>query len=168
MAKSPNLIEFDFACKVAGGMTQRDAYCKAFGVIPTTKAETASVDQKASRLVKRPDIARLIEEESKYQQAHISSQDREVNQRIKEGLQQAILSKILTGEVLEREPLKGIELLSRLTGAFAPEEHTVRNGGATSDYNPIPRGVAGLDENTLDGVLLEHIGREAAKEGEVK
>ena len=159
--KQPNLQEHSFAMKVAWGTPQRDAYIEVFGVDgegtqgdagAMTPKEINLIDSRASRLAAREDIAALIVDERKLKGQRISARERELAERIRQNIGEAVLKQQDRGNTLETEVLKGAELFLKSTGQFAPEQHILKNGGMTEDAL-VPKGVENMDREELEKII---------------
>ena len=162
MRKTPNLLEYQFATKVAYGSTQRDAYAEVFGVTAKTPREIAALDAKASRLAGREDVASLIADEQKLKGQRISASERKMAEEIRQNLGTAVMAAQMKGQTLKGNVVKATELYLKSTGQFAPEEHILKNGGSVPGAF-VPRGVEGMSEDDLKGII-EAEGREIKNE----
>lgn len=149
--KQPNLQEHAFAMKVAYGKPQRDAYIEVFGGDPKTPKEMNALDLRASRLAAREDVATLIADEQKLKGQRISAAEREMAERIRQNLGEAVLKAQGQGTTLKANVLKGTELYLKSTGQFAPEEHILKNGGMADGFTP--RGVEGMSDADLRAII---------------
>ena len=143
MKKQTNLLEYQFAIKVAHGSTQRDAYAETFGVVANTPREIKNLDMRAVRLAGREDIASLIADEQKLKGQRISASERKMAEEIRENLGRSVLAAQLCGETLKGNVVKAAELYLKSTGQFAPEEHILKYGGSVPGAF-VPRGVEGM------------------------
>ena len=150
--KQPNLQEHAFAMKVAFGTPQRDAYIEVFGGDPKTPKEINAIDARASRLAAREDIATLIMDEQKLKGQRISAAEREMAEKIRQSLGEAVMKAQKSGETLKVNVLKGTELFLKSTGQFAPEEHILKNGGMAEGAFT-PRGVEGMSDEDLKAII---------------
>ena len=145
-------MEYQFAMKVAYGSTQSDAYAEVFGIKADTPREIALLDNRASKLAGREDIASLIADEQKLKGQRISASERKMAEQIRENLGRSVLAAQLTGETLKGNVVKATELYLKSTGQFAPEEHILKNGGSVPGAF-VPRGVEGMSEDDLKGII---------------
>ena len=152
MGKQPNLLEYQFAVKVAYGSSNRDAYAEVFGLPAKTPREISIIDKRASRLASREDIATLIADEQKLKGQRISAEERRMAEEIRENLGRSVLRAQRQGETLDRDVIKATELYLKSTGQFAPEEHILKNGGSVPGAF-VPRGVEGMSEDDLKGII---------------
>ena len=150
--KQTNLLEYQFAIKVAYGSTQRDAYAEVFGIKPSTPREIALLDNRASKLAGREDIAALILDEQRLKGQRISAEERKMAEEIRQNLGRSVLAAQKTGETLKGNVVKATELYLKSTGQFAPEEHILKNGGSVPGAF-VPRGVEGMSEDDLRGII---------------
>ena len=164
--KQTNLLEYQFAVKVAYGSTQRDAYAEVFGVAAKTPREIALVDARASKLAGREDIATLIADEQKLRGQRISAEERKMAEAIRENLGKSVLAAQLCGETLKGNVVKATELYLKSTGQFAPEEHILKNGGSVPGAF-VPRGIEGMSEDDLKGII-EAEGRSVSPLGDAE
>ena len=166
MGKQPNLLEYQFAVKVAYGSSNRDAYAEVFGMSTKTPREISIVDKRASRLAAREDIATLIADEQKLRGQRISAEERRMAEEIRENLGRSVLGAQKRGETLDRDVIKATELYLKSTGQFAPEEHILKNGGSVPGAF-VPRGVEGMSEDDLKGII-EAEGRSVSPIGDAE
>ena len=175
--KQANLMEHAFAMKVAYGMPQRDAYVEAFGLqMPKDPRETGMIDNRASRLAGREDIAALILDEQKLKGQRISAAERRMAESIRQRLGQDVMNAQESGNGLKATVLKGAELFLKSTGQYAPEEHILKNGGIAEGATFVPTGVAAMSEEDLRKIAgigqapvpgrLEEPARPGCREGE--
>ena len=164
--KQTNLLEYQFAIKVAYGSTQRDAYAEVFGIAAKTPAEISRIDKRASKLAGREDIATLIADEQKIKGQRISAEERKMAEAIRENLGKSVLAAQLSGKTLDRDVIKATELYLKSTGQFAPEEHILKNGGSVPGAF-VPRGVEGMSEDDLKGII-EAEGRSVSPLGDAE
>lgn len=150
--KHTNLLEYQFAVKVAHGLPFRDAYAEVFGVVPKTPKEIHALDARASRLAKRADIADLIADEQKLKGQRISADERKMAEEIRRNLGTAVMAAQKSGGTLKGNVVKATELYLKSTGQFAPEEHILKNGG-TINGAFVPRGIEGMSEDDLKGII---------------
>ena len=150
--KQTNLLEYQFAIKVAYGLTQRDAYAEVFGIAAKTPREIALVDARASKLAGREDIASLIADEQKLKGQRISASERKMAEEIRKNLGAAVMAAQKKGQTLKGNVVKATELYLKSTGQFAPEEHILKNGGSVPGAF-VPRGVEGMSEDDLKGII---------------
>ena len=157
MKKGLSLFEERFCQLSALGKTARDAYSEAFSVVVTDKRRTTQVDNRASRLMKRADIISRIEELA----GEAKRKNREMWERRGEEIANGIYAAIYkaldctTKEgkpcILERDTLKGIEVLAKLKGLNAPEETVLKDGGKADSYTP--RGIESMSAEDLQAII---------------
>lgn len=151
MKNGLTLMEERFCQLVALGQTARDAYSEAFSVAVTDKRRTTQVDNRASRLMKRPEIASRIVEAA----GEAKRKNREMWERRGEDLADKLYERVMEadrdGLLLSKGALKGIEVLARLKGLNAPEETVLKDGGAAESY--VPRGVEGMSAEDLRAII---------------
>lgn len=152
MGKQANLLEYQFALKVAYGVPQRDAYLEVFGGNPKTPKEINAVDAKASRLASREDITSLILDEQKHRKDKISAEERDMAEKIRKNLGKEVLEAQAGGSTLKPNVLKGTELFLKSTGQFAPEEHILKDGGKVPGAF-VPKGIEGMSEEDLKEII---------------
>lgn len=152
--KQPNLLEYQFAMKIANGSAQRDAYLETFGetIEGKTPREINAIDARASRLASREDIASLILDEQKLKGQRISAEERAMAEKIRQNLGMSVMIAQAAGETLKGNVLKGTELYLKSTGQFAPEEHILKNGGTVPGAF-VPKGVEGMSEEDLKKII---------------
>ena len=151
------LFEDRFCQLVALGKTAREAYSEAYSIAITDEKRKHSIDNRASRLMKRPDIVSRIEEAA----GEAKRKNREMWERRGEEIANGIYAAIYkaldctTKEgkpcILERDTLKGIEVLAKLKGLNAPEETVLKDGGKAENYTP--RGVEGMSDADLRAII---------------
>ena len=157
MRQGLSLFEDRFCQLVALGKSAREAYSEAFSVAITDEKRKHSIDNRASRLQKRTDIISRIAELA----GEAKRKNREMWERrgeeIADGLYAAIYHaldcKTKEGKpcILERDTLKGIEVLARLKGLNAPEETVLKDGGKADNF--VPRGVEGMSDADLHAII---------------
>lgn len=150
------LMEEQFCQLVAVGKSAREAYSEAFSMAITDERRKHSIDNKASRLQKRADIISRITEAA----GEARRKNREMwegrGEEIAEGIYNAIVLAMnsVTKEgkpsILERDTLKGVEVLAKLKGLNAPEE-TILTPGQSENFTP--RGVEGMSEADLQAII---------------
>ena len=151
------LMEELFCQLVAAGNSAREAYSEAFSIAITDERRKHSIDNKASRLQKRADIISRIDEAT----GENKRKNREMWERRGEEIANGIYAAIYKAldcttkdgkpSILERDTLKGIEVLARLKGLNAPEETVLKNGGMAENFTP--RGVEGMSEADLKAII---------------
>ena len=151
------LMEERFCQLVALGKSAREAYSDAFSIAITDDRRKHSIDNKASRLQKRPDIMGRIAEAA----GEARRQNREMWERRGEEIANGIYAAIYKALdcttkdgkpcILERDTLKGVEVLARLKGLNAPEETVLKNGGMAENFTP--RGVEGMSDADLQAII---------------
>ena len=157
MRQGLTLFEDRFCQLVALGKTAREAYSEAYSIAITDEKRKHSIDNRASRLMKRPDIVSRIEEAA----GEAKRKNREMWERRGEEIANGIYAAIYkaldctTKEgkpcILERDTLKGIEVLAKLKGLNAPEETVLKDGGKAENYTP--RGVEGMSDADLRAII---------------
>lgn len=157
MRQGLTLFEDRFCQLVALGKSAREAYSEAFSVAITDEKRKHSIDNRASRLQKRADIISRIAEAA----GEARRKNREMWERrgeeIADGIYKAIYRALdcTTKEgkpcILERDTLKGIEVLAKLKGLNAPEETVLKDGGKAENYTP--RGVEGMSDADLRAII---------------
>ena len=151
------LMEELFCQLVAVGMSAREAYSEAFSIAITDERRKHSIDNKASRLQKRADIISRIAEaagENKRKNREMwERRGEEIANGIYAAIHKALDCTTKDGKpcILERDTLKGIEVLARLKGLNAPEETVLKNGGMAENFTP--RGVEGMSEADLKAII---------------
>lgn len=157
MKKGLTLFEDRFCQLVALGKSAREAYSEAFSIALTDKKRITQIDNRASRLQKRADIISRIAEAA----GEARRKNREMwesrGEMIAEGIflavAKAMESVTKDGKpcILERDTLKGIEVLAKLKGLNAPEETILKDGG--TDENFTPRGIEGMSDADLRAII---------------
>ena len=158
MKQGLTLMEERFCQLSALGSTAREAYSEAFSLaITSDKRRVHTIDNRASRLTKRADIISRIAELA----GEAKRKNREMWERrgeeIANGLYSAIYHALdcTTEEgkpcILERDTLKGIEVLAKLKGLNAPEETVLKDGGKADNF--VPRGVEGMSTEDLQAII---------------
>jgi len=154
MKNGLTLTEEAFCQLVATGGTAREAYSQAFSVAATDARTQNQIDKRASRLMKRPEIAARIAEAAGEQKRRNRALWERRGEEIAEGIFAAVALAIESVDangkpmILDRDTLKGVEVLAKLKGLNAPEEHTLRNGGVAENYTA-PRGLQDLSDEQL-------------------
>ena len=157
MKQGLTLMEERFCQLVALGKTARDAYSEAFSVAITDDRRKHSIDNRASRLQKRPDIMSRIAEaagENKRRNREMwQSRGEQIAEGIFDAISRAIGSVTKDGKpcILDRDTLKGVEVLAKLKGLNAPEETVLKNGGMADSYTP--HGVEGMSDADLRAII---------------
>lgn len=158
------LMEESFCQLVALGKTGVEAYSEAFSkpLIPGDDKTKRKLTKKASYLAKRPDVAARIVEAKGEQKRRDRELWEQRGNRIADALYGAI-EKAMTSEIkdpkthdskpaiLDKDTLKGIEVLAKMKGLNAPEENVIRNGGMAEDA--VPRGLAAVSDEDLDKII---------------
>ena len=151
MRQGLSLFEDRFCQIVALGKSAREAYSEAFSVAITDGKRKHSIDNRASRLMKRADIISRI--------AELAGEAKRKNREMWESLGEALAERIYTnvmaadkaGLLLSKGALKGIEVLAKLKGLNAPEETVLKDGGKADNYTP--RGVEGMSDADLRAII---------------
>lgn len=153
MKNGLTLMEESFCQYVAAGRTARDACAEAFSLVATDSRSQNRIDKKASYLMKRPEIAARIAEAAGEQKRRNRALWERRGEEIAEGIfaavAQAIESVDANGKpmILDRDTLKGVEVLAKLKGLNAPDETVLKDGGKADNY--VPRGVEALSDREL-------------------
>ena len=145
------LFEDRFCQLVALGKTAREAYSEAYSVAITDEKRKHSIDNRASRLMKRPDIMSRIADAA----GEARRKNREMWESRGEDLAERIYTNVMAadkaGLLLSKGALKGIEVLAKLKGLNAPEETVLKDGGKAENYTP--RGVEGMSDADLRAII---------------
>jgi len=150
------LMEEHFCQLVALGKNAREAYSEAFSIAITDERRKHSIDNRASRLQKRADIISRIAEaagENKRKNREMwESRSEEIAEGIFDAISKAMRSVTKEGKpaILDRDTLKGIEVLAKLKGLNAPEE-TILTPGHTEKFEP--RGVEAMSDADLKAII---------------
>ena len=151
MRQGLSLFEDRFCQLVALGKSAREAYSEAFSVAITDGKRKHSIDNRASRLMKRPDIISRIAELA----GEAKRKNREMWESRGEDLAERIYTNVMAadkaGLLLSKGALKGIEVLAKLKGLNAPEETVLKDGGKADSYTP--RGVEGMSDADLRAII---------------
>lgn len=151
MRRGLSLFEDRFCQLVALGKSAREAYSEAFSVAITDGKRKHSIDNRASRLMKRPDIISRIAELA----GEAKRKNREMWESRGEDLAERIYTNVMAadkaGLLLSKGALKGIEVLAKLKGLNAPEETVLKDGGKADSYTP--RGVEGMSDADLRAII---------------
>lgn len=151
------LFEDRFCELVAVGKSAREAYSEAFSIAITDERRKHSIDNRAGRLMKRAEIISRIAEATGEQRRKNRQMWEDRGEEIAEGIYNAIAKAIgshtKSGKpcILDRDTLKGIEVLAKLKGLNAPEETVLKNGGNADSFTP--RGVEGMSEADLRAII---------------
>ena len=145
------LMEERFCQLVALGKSAREAYSESFSIAITDDRRKHSIDNKASRLQKRPDIMGRITEAA----GEARRQNREMWEKRGEDLADRIYTRVMeadkAGLLLSKGALKGIEVLAKMKGLNAPEETVLKDGGKADDF--VPRGIEGMSDDDLKAII---------------
>ena len=145
------LFEDRFCQLVALGKTAREAYSEAYSVAIMDEKRKHSIDNRASRLMKRPDIMSRIADAA----GEARRKNREMWESRGEDLAERIYTNVMAadkaGLLLSKGALKGIEVLAKLKGLNAPEETVLKDGGKADNYTP--RGVEGMSDADLRAII---------------
>ena len=155
-------MEEGFCQLVALGHSARDAYAEAFGRGANDVRSQHAVDNRASRLMKRPDIVARISEAQGEQRRRDQKKWRDRGDELAERIYQNVCAQDEAGRLLTVGALKGIEVLAKLKGLNAPEEHTLRNGGVTDDFKA-PRALEGMTDEALDDIIEHSEGKDGGE-----
>ena len=157
MKQGLTLMEERFCQLSALGSTAREAYSEAFSLAITDEKRKHLIDNRAGRLMKRADIISRIAEAA----GEAKRKNREMWERRGEEIANGIYAAIYkaldctTKEgkpcILERDTLKGIEVLAKLKGLNAPEETVLKDGGKADSYTP--RGIEGMSDADLRAII---------------
>ena len=147
------LMEERFCHLVALGNSARDAYSEAFSfaIIPDNKRRLHTIDNRASRLTKRPEIVSRIAELAGEEKRRNREMWERRGEEIAEKLYSRIVEKDAKGKLLTSGTLKGIEVLAKLKGLNAPDTTVLKNGGPADDF--VPRGVEGMSDADLHAII---------------
>ena len=141
MKKGLTLFEDRFCQLVALGKSAREAYSEAFSIALTDKKRITQIDNRASRLQKRADIISRIAEAA----GEARRKNREMWESRGEDLKDGKPC------ILEKDTLKGIEVLAKLKGLNAPEETILKDGGTAENFTP--RGIEGMSDADLRAII---------------
>lgn len=151
MRQGLTLFEDRFCQLVALGKTAREAYSEAYSIAITDEKRKHSIDNRASRLMKRPDIVSRIAEAA----GEARRKNREMWESRGEDLAERIYTNVMAadkaGLLLSKGALKGIEVLAKLKGLNAPDETVLKDGGKAENYTP--RGVEGMSDADLRAII---------------
>ena len=151
MRQGLTLFEDRFCQLVALGKSAREAYSEAYSVAITDDKRKHSIDNRASRLMKRPDIVSRITEAA----GEARRKNREMWESRGENLAERLFKNVMdadkAGLLLSKGALKGIEVLAKLKGLNAPEETVLKDGGKADNYTP--RGVEGMSDADLRAII---------------
>ena len=151
MRQGLSLFEDRFCQLVALGKSAREAYSEAFSVAITDEKRKHSIDNRASRLMKRPDIMSRIADAA----GEARRKNREMWESRGEDLAERIYTNVMAadkaGLLLSKGALKGIEVLAKLKGLNAPEETVLKDGGKAENYTP--RGIEGMSDADLRAII---------------
>ena len=152
------VFENSFCEMIALGKNATDAYCEAFGKAPGDERARRKITVSASKLSKRLDIAeRIIELKGEIERQE-REKWRENGNNIANNMYSAIemsfnmVDKDGKPMILDRDTLKAIEVLAKMKGLNAPEETVLKNGGSVPGAF-VPRGVEGMSEDDLKGII---------------
>ena len=158
MKQGLTLMEERFCQLSALGSTAREAYSEAFSLaITSDKKRIHTIDNRASRLAKRADIisriAELAGEAKRKNREMWERRGEEIANGIYAAIYKALDCTTKDGKpcILERDTLKGIEVLARLKGLNAPEETILKDGGKADSFTP--RGVEGMSDADLQAII---------------
>lgn len=157
MRQGLSLFEDRFCQLVALGKSAREAYSEAFSVAITDEKRKHSIDNRASRLQKRTDIisriAELAGEAKRKNREMWERRGEEIANGIYAAIYKALGCTTKEGKpcILERDTLKGIEVLAKLKGLNAPEETVLKDGGKADSYTP--RGIEGMSDADLRAII---------------
>jgi len=157
MRQGLSLFEDRFCQLVALGKSAREAYSEAFSVAITDGKRKHSIDNRASRLQKRTDIisriAELAGEAKRKNREMWERRGEEIANGIYAAIYKALDCTTKEGKpcILERDTLKGIEVLAKLKGLNAPEETVLKDGGKADSYTP--RGIEGMSDADLRAII---------------
>ena len=156
MRQGLTLMEERFCQLVALGNSAREAYSEAFSIAITDERRKHSIDNKASRLQKRADIISRIAEaagENKRKNREMwERRGEEIANGIYAAIYKALDCTTKDGKpcILDRDTLKGVEVLAKLKGLNAPEE-TILTPGQPENFTP--RGVEGMSDADLRAII---------------
>lgn len=151
MRQGLSLFEDRFCQLVALGKSAREAYSEAFSVAITDGKRKHSIDNRASRLMKRADIISRIAELA----GEAKRKNREMWERRGEDLADRLYRRVMeadeAGLLLSKGALKGMEVLAKMKGLNAPEETVLKDGGKADSYTP--RGIEGMSDADLRAII---------------
>ena len=152
MKQGLTLMEERFCQLSALGSTAREAYSEAFSLaITSDKRRVHTIDNRASRLMKRADIISRIAKLA----GEAKRKNREMWERRGEDLADKLYERVIeadkVGLLLSKGALKGIEVLAKLKGLNAPEETVLKDGGKADNF--VPRGVEGMSAEDLQAII---------------
>lgn len=149
-------MEESFCQLAAVGKSAREAYAEAFSIAITDEKRKHLIDNRASRLMKRTDIVSRIAEaagEARRKNREMwEGRGEEIAEGIYNAISQAIGSVTKDGKpcILDRDTLKGVEVLAKLKGLNAPDQ-TILTPGKPEEFTP--RGVEGMSEADLKAII---------------
>ena len=145
------LMEECFCQLAAVGKSAREAYSEAFSIAITDDKRKHLIDNRASRLMKRPDITSRIAEAA----GENKRKNREMWEKRGEDLADRLYERVMeadeAGQLLSKGALKGIEVLAKMKGLNAPEETVLKNGGMADNFTP--RGIEGMSDADLKAII---------------
>ena len=150
-------MEEQFCQLVALGKMATDAYIDAFGKVPADEKDRKRITVRASKLANRADVASRIAEAKGEQARRNKEKWQQRGDEIAEGLYSAISKQMgrSDGEgrplILNKDTLKGVEVLAKLKGLNAPDVNVLKNGGNADDETP--RGLEAVSEKDLDRII---------------
>lgn len=151
------LMEECFCQLAAVGKRAREAYSEAFSLAITDEKRKHLIDNRASRLMKRADILSRIAEaagEARRKNREMwEMRGEEIANGIYAAIYRALDSTTKEGKpcILDRDTLKGVEVLAKLKGLNAPEEKVLKDGGRAENFTP--RGVEGMSDADLRAII---------------
>ena len=151
------LMEESFCQLCAVGKSAREAYSEAYSIAITDEKRKHMIDNRASRLMKRADIAARIAEAAgeakRKNREKWEGRGEEIAEGIYDAISKAMNSVTKDGKpaILDRDTLKGVEVLAKLKGLNAPEETVLKDGGKAESYTP--RGVEGMSDADLKAII---------------
>ena len=148
------LFEENFCRLVAiGGKTDAECASEAFGIALVSDRARKKAENKAGHLKRRPDIAARIAEakgEEKRRNRELwAARGEDLADRIFRRVMEADMS----GGLLTRDALKGVEVLAKLKGLNAPDETVLKDGGRAEDFTP--RGLEQVSDADLEALIRQ-------------
>jgi len=148
--KGLTLMEESFCQLAAVGKSAREAYSEAFSLAITDEKRKHLIDNRASRLMKRPDIVSRIAEAAGEARRKNREKWEGRGEDLAERIYQNVMDADKAGMLLSKGALKGIEVLAKLKGLNAPEEKILTPG---HPENFTPRGIEGMSDADLRAII---------------
>lgn len=155
--KGLTVWENAFCELIALGKKGVEAYEEAFGKPALNDRNRRLYTKRASNLAQRADIIARIEEIKGEQKRRDKEKWQQQGDQIANNLYSAIsrsfdhIDKDGKPMILDKDVLKGIEVLAKMKGLNAPEEQVLKNGGMADDYTP--RGLQAVSDEDLDKII---------------